>query len=339
MYTKYPLLSCISAVVALSLQGAYASEIGFSVRQDTVDSGVRLMVSPNDKVRSGDRLIIVDEDINENVNMYAVPFSDANRDGTPDNIEIQIPFGSQHALSVDIAPVDAQAGTVYCGLSTESWQGNFSGTGTEDIEVSGAQKISFDEACPNGYFDSGVSLRVDHTHVVAEAPIKDGSAGDVVLASFVCREVSYSPLGDCSKQQVARENAKASVMLQDMESNCSVTAQVVYAEERGRMIVGKEDTIRLSGYCLAGYTGIGFDISGADGSQVRPMGIISSSVKNWVIKTLGKYVGKKTVKTFEKRINACEIPNTWFWKVVAYVPTAIGWAIYQALKPCVAVSE
>lgn len=339
MHTKYSLLSCVSVVAALSLQGAYASEIGFSVRQDAVDSGVRLTVSPNDKVRSGDRLIIVDEGINENVNLYAVPFSDANRDGTPDSVEIQIPFGSQHALSADVAPVDAQTGTVYCGLSAESWQGNFVGTGTEDINVSGAQKVTFVEACPNGYFDSGVNLRVDHAYIVAEAPIKDTTAGDVVLTSFVCREVSYSPLGDCSKRQVARENAKASVVLQDMAPNCSVTAQVVYAEERGRMIVGKEDAIRLAGYCLGGYTGIGFDVSGADGFQARPMGIISSSVKKWAIKTLGKYVGKKTVKDFEKRIDACEIPNTWFWKVVANVPTVIGWAIYQALKPCVAVSE
>lgn len=328
MYTKYHLLSCVSVAAALSLQGAHASDIGFSVRQDTVDSGVRLMVSPNDKVRSGDRLIIVDEDINENVNMYAVPFSDANRDGTPDNIEIQIPFGSQHALSVDIAPVDAQTGTVYCGLSTESWQGNFSGTGTEDIEVSGAQKISFDEACPNGYFDSGVSLRVDHAYIVAEAPKSDMPAGDVMLSSFACREVTNNPFGDCSKRQVTRENAKASVVLQDVVSNCSVTAQVVYAEERDRMIVGREDAIRLDGYCPSGYTGIDFSYPSFHDSGMLTMmkGIpLPSSVKKWVLKRVSKVFGKTAAKEIEKWLNDCDTSKLSFGQKLAnFVLSILG---------------
>lgn len=328
MHTKYPLLSCVSVVAALSLQGAYASEIGFSVRQDTVDSGVRIMVSPNDKVRSGDRLIIVDEGINENVDLYAVPFSDVNSDGTPDNVEIQIPFGSQHALLVDVAPVDAQTGTIYCGLSAGSWRGDFAGTGTEDIKVSGAQKVGFDEACPNGYFDSGVILRVDHAHIVAEAPKRDIVAGDVVLSSFVCREITNNPFGDCSKRQVARENAKASLVLQDVVSNCSVTAQVVYAEERGRMIVSKEDAIRFAGYCPSGYTGVNFSYPAIHDSRLLTTmkGIpLPSSVKKWVLEKVAKAFGKKAAKQIDKWLSDCDTSRlSWGQTLANFVLSILG---------------
>lgn len=328
MHTKYHLLSCISVVAALSLQGAYASEIGFSVKQDTVGSSVRLIVSPNDNVRSGDRLIIVDEGINENVTLYAASFSNANRDGILDAVEIQVPFGSQHAISVNVAPLNAQTGTVYCGLSVSSWHGDFAGTGSEEINVLGAKKVNLDEACPNGYFNQSVNLHVEYTNIVAEVPKSDVTAGDVVLSSFVCREVASNPFGDCSKRQVARDNAKASVALQDVVSNCSVTAQVVYAEERGRMIVGKEDVIRLAGYCPSGYTGIDFPYSSfRDSGMLTTMkGIpLPSSVKKWVLKKVAQAFGKKAAKEVEKWLNDCDTSKLSFGQKLAnFVLSIIG---------------
>lgn len=305
--------------------------IGFSVKQDADFSSIRLTILPDENVRLGDRLIIVDESADEDVKLYALPFSDTNHDGAPDNVEIQIPFGSKHAFVVNIAPMDAQTGTVYCGLSAESWQGDFSGTGTEEINITGAQKVSLDEACPNGYFNPGVNLRVEHAHIAAEAPKTDTVVDSVLLESFVCHEVSYSPLGDCSKRQIAREKSGASVALQDVASGCSVTAQVVYAEDRDRVIAGKESVIRMAGYCPGGYTGVGFDATSATNTQQYRIMSLSNSIIKWIVDKVSKALGKKTAKEVDKALRKCEIPHGLFWKILSVIPY-----IGELLVPCVA---
>ncbi len=216
-------------------------------------------------------------------------------------------------------------------MSARAWHEEFAGENDEEINVVNAQSVSFDEACPHGYFNSSVNLRVENTQIIAEAPkSKTGVTGNVVMESFMCREIPGDPFGDCSKWYIARGNEKTSMPLQDVASNCSVTAQVVYANDQGRFIVSEEDAIRLAGYCPGGYTGIGFDVFSTTGAHHSIKSLSGSFIK-WVADKISKSLGKKTAKEADKALRKCEISPGLFWKILSVIPY-----IGELLTPCVA---
>jgi hypothetical protein len=314
---------------------ASAGEIGFEVKQQ----GGTVTVAPNESVRPGDRLVVVDAAGSDTI-IHAVVLDDANADGEVDTVKFSVPYRTEHRIDVSLVPIDAATAKAYCGFG-ETWHGSFTGTFKGKIRFQGPLEFADVPSCIKGYHEQP-GLRLDGQSIIAGFDSVPSDQGVTTLSVFRCQPLSGDGFDGCEKHELASGSGSVLVRTDQVGSACSVLARTVYAEDRGRVIATEESAIRLNGFCLGNSTGIGFEafdsaaLAGlGTGSAMhgRSISTLSQSLINWVVSKVAKALGKKTAKEVDKALNQCDISLNLYQKIANVILDA---ATLGLLKACAA---